>query len=233
MNNFKPISFDLYTLPETNFVGYESIKVRILSPIAGTGEIHRWVENAYEIFMSAWNNEFTGRVVSYEDKKQVVINMLKENAATVPLEALTITSYIEGVSRQTMAQWTRHRRLGFGVMSHRINDARKMDVRMPPDIVKNEFLSSEYKRVCLEAKKVYADMIDGGIPVEQARCILGMGSLTYITTTGTLGAWLDVLRARTDKSAQDEIQVVANKHIEEIKNELPVLYDILKEGGKL
>ena len=64
---------------------------------------------------------------------------------------------------------------------------------------------------CAEyALNFYQLMIEGGIAPEEARMVLPLNTMTEWVWSGTLGAWLDMLKLRLDPHTQMETQQVAH-----------------------
>jgi thymidylate synthase (FAD) len=214
--------------PEFSFVYADSMKVKLLYPLDEELQFDRWIDTMYQPFIATWTNKYLDlSKVPFEAKLVTVRKMIEKNAATVPLEAITMTFAVEGVSRAITHQIVRHRQMGFGQESFRITDARHHNVRITPTIASSAY-GQKYIDIIKEVKDLYAKMIDSGIPIEQARNILPIGSITYITITGTLRSWIDVWRARGSEGAQDEHQILTDLELAEFKEKLPQLYDLIK-----
>jgi thymidylate synthase (FAD) len=61
-------------------------------------------------------------------------------------------------------------------------------------------------KACLEE---YQYLIDSGFAPEEARMVLPLNTMTEWVWSGTLGAWLDMLKLRLDPHTQEETRTVA------------------------
>lgn len=75
------------------------------------------------------------------------------------------------------------------------------------------------------AEKWYADALALGVCPEQARMILPQNTMTEWWWSGTLGAFLDMLKLRLDPHTQQETRVVAEQIAEKVKELFPVSYE--------
>lgn len=74
------------------------------------------------------------------------------------------------------------------------------------------------------AGKWYADTLALGVCPEQARMILPQNTMTEWWWSGTLGAFLDMLKLRLDPHTQQETREVAKMISEKVKELFPVSY---------
>lgn len=70
--------------------------------------------------------------------------------------------------------------------------------------------------------KTYTLMLEQGVCPEQARMVLPQNMMTTWYWSGTLGAFLDMLKLRLDPHTQKETREVAEKIYEEVKHLFPV-----------
>lgn len=68
-----------------------------------------------------------------------------------------------------------------------------------------------YNSFVEEAKKLYTDMINGGVAPEQARMVLPQSMQTEYIVTGSLYAFARAFKLRNDSHAQKEIQYLAKE----------------------
>jgi len=78
-----------------------------------------------------------------------------------------------------------------------------------------------------EALALYRDYLEMGVCAEQARMVLPQNTMTEWVWSGTLGAWCDMIRLRTDPHTQYETRIVANKAAEIIEQLFPHSYKAL------
>ena len=82
-----------------------------------------------------------------EEKTEKFLNMLMDLGHESPIEHISFTFGIEGVSRSLLAQFTRHRIASYSVKSQRYVSEKSFSFVTPPEIEKNP----EAKRIYLEA----------------------------------------------------------------------------------
>jgi len=229
---YPPMLYKKGTKAETKFVGYESIKATLLSPAAAT-DYTSFIDAAYNAMIATWTHSLP-ETITFEEKERVVGEIIKRKEATVPLETLNLTFALEGISRQATHQIVRHRMLGYGQTSLRISDARLADIRLPSAIAnaKPEMLT-RFKALMTRTKEFYADMIDSGIPIEQARVVLPIGTITYIVETGNLRAWLGVWSSRWAAGVQDEHRLITCAELGELRAKQPQLHTFLRKAGAI
>lgn len=82
-----------------------------------------------------------------EEKTKNFLNMLMDLGHESPMEHITFTFGIEGVSRSLLAQFTRHRMASYSVKSQRYVSEKQFSFVTPPEIEKNP----QAKKIYLEA----------------------------------------------------------------------------------
>lgn len=80
---------------------------------------------------------------------------------------------------------------------------------------------------CLET---YQELLDQGVAPEQARMVLPQNMMTEWYWSGTLGAFLDMLRLRLDPHTQKESRDVAQLIAAYVKEAFPVSYHAVLEN---
>jgi thymidylate synthase ThyX len=93
---------------------------------------------------------------------------------------------------------------------------------------------SEYMLDCLKSAKVYAKLVDSGIPGEVARRSLTSGFRHNFTMAGTLRDVFHWLDQRTLTDTQIEAQTLAHMALEELKAWCPEFFEWYgdKKAGK-
>ena len=88
----------------------------------------------------------------------------------------------------------------------------------------------EYSMVKYECWELYHQMLSAGVCPEQARMVLPQSVYTEWYWSGTLGAFLDMLKLRLKPDTQQETRKIAEMIAEIVKEHWPVSYDaVLKE----
>lgn len=127
------------------------------------------------------------------------------------LEHVSVTFYVEGVSRNLSHELIRHRHLSFSELSQRYVDMKDANVVKPPIYGGGtEPLPEAYKEMYQATTALLAQ---GGASRKQAREAarygLPAGTETKFVVTGNLRAWRDVLKKRATYLADAEMQEFA------------------------
>lgn len=184
---------------------------------------------------------------SLESKDKKLINYLISHQHTSTLEHNIATFRIK-VPLFVRSQHHRHRTWSYNEISRRYTDvnmefyipgsyrtqhksnrqASNIDDQINPQMDSYPILLES--RLCSEAVdchvqnsiNLYNDMIKKGIAREQARMILPQNLYTEYYATANLNNILKFIKLRTHEGAQQEIQVLANKMLEIIKQLWPI-----------
>lgn len=148
-----------------------------------------------------------------------LIRHIVKSGHTSTLEHITFTFALEGVSRALLSQLTRHR-VGFSysVQSQRYvkfsSDSKSGGFDyVVPEKVKAKGLESYYREIMQVIQEEYDNLIDNGVPQEDARSILPQSATCNLVLTVNLRALLDFFnkRGRKNSGAQAEISQLANE----------------------
>lgn len=141
-----------------------------------------------------------------------------------PLEHSVYTFSIEGISRVTSHQIVRHRIASFTQMSYRF--ARPIDEYykpvMPSSIEKRD--KKKGKMAMKYAYKKYYDLLNEGVPEEDARYVLPNAVNTNMVVTMNARELYNFFSLRLCSRAQWEIREVAWKMLKEVRNVHPILF---------
>lgn len=152
-----------------------------------------------------------------------------------PWEHPQITFSVEGVSRVTMAQITRHRHLTFDIQSMRYADFSEQEIVTPKsltegtlsrekgvtDVESREELEQLYEMYVEDAVEFYERMVRNGVPKEDARFILPLGTTVNMTFSGNARTFMHVFNLRQKASSQWEIRELSDMLAEELKSWMP------------
>ena len=165
-----------------------------------------------------------------------LFNHIVNSGHTSTLEHISFTFAIEGVSRALLAQLTRHRvGWSYSVQSQRYvkmsSESRSggFDYVVPESI---KGISVAYELVMREFQEMYDQLIDMGVPQEDARSVLPNATATNLVVTCNLRALIDFVSKRDrNKGAQGEIAQLAEIMKQKVKAVEPRLAEFL-EGTK-
>ncbi len=182
------------------------------------------------------------------EKTEAFIDMLSSLGHESPVEHVSFTFAVEGVSRTLLAQLTRHRIASYSVQSQRYVDKENFEYIMPPEIEKNP----EAKRLFLDAmehdRETYRKlheilasshektMIESGVSPEKAhkdaskkanedaRYVLSNACDTKIVMTMNVRSLYNFFSLRCCERAQWEIRALACEMLRLVKGVSPVLF---------
>jgi thymidylate synthase (FAD) len=122
-----------------------------------------------------------------------------------PLEHASFTFAIEGISRVTSHQLVRHRMASYTQQSQRYVSLRKFDYVTPASIGARDEFEDRYHQMIRDAHRLYLEMLDAGIPAEDARYVLPNAAETRLVMTMNARELMHVCSLRLCLKAQWEI----------------------------
>lgn len=141
-----------------------------------------------------------------------------------PLEHVSFTFAIEGVSRALLAQITRHRIASFSVRSQRYCSEGDFDSIMPDPIYQDPKKRAVFRSAMADVKIAYNELQDLGSKNEDARSVLPNACATRMIVTMNLRELLHFFNLRCCVRAQVEIRELANRMLILCKEISPVLF---------
>ena len=89
----------------------------------------------------------------------------------------------------------------------------------------NGELYLEWYMLCVEAERVYKQMIEWGAKPEQARSVLPNSLKTEIIVTGNVREWMHFFKVRIASAAHPQMREIAEPLQEELRELLPEIFD--------
>lgn len=83
-----------------------------------------------------------------------------------------------------------------------------------------------YSNLIYRALLSYQDMIQAGIAPEEARMVLPLSTYTEWVWSGSLAAWLRIIKLRCDPHSQSQTQAYGNAFAEIVKHHFPVSFEV-------
>lgn len=182
-----------------------------------------------------------------EARKRKLVRSLMDDGHWGVFEHPSLTLSLEDVTRVSMAQITRHRQFTFDIMSLRYvaldeidsitdrfsipdaiqgeNAVSRRGVSELDDGVEEEFIDSY-----TESMNRYQQLLDMGVPAEEARKVLPMGTKVNIVMSGNARAWLHLLNIRGKADVQGEARDLAELIMEECKEWMPCTFSYYDEN---
>ncbi|MDD2319510.1 MAG: FAD-dependent thymidylate synthase [Geobacteraceae bacterium] len=142
------------------------------------------------------------------------------------LEHASFTFGIEGISRVTTHQLVRHRIASFSQQSQRyVSHKEKFDVIVPPSIAADNELSERFSSLIGDIHRLYGEMVEQGVPAEDARYILPNAAETKILVTMNARELFHFFRLRCCERAQWEIRAMAVEMLKLVRDVAPVIFE--------
>lgn len=217
--------------------GYETIKVELLS----SSNYKEWVRGSLYSSLCTWDTTPQLPVTKlldapFEEQEAKLLFMLTKRPISVALESAVFNFKIVGVPRAMTHQIVRHRQMAFGQQSYRVSSCYSDPVRLPVTLKeKSEAgdnmatnLIHEYIETVKSVRAMYKRLIENGIPMEQARCIMPMGTCTKIGVTMRLRDMIEYFRGRTSDITQDEHTYMVCLLAKEMRDKQPEFFNFIK-----
>ncbi len=171
---------------------------------------------------------------SNDDPDKLLDNMTDEKAAKFlqklndlghqsPIEHVSFTFAISGVSRALLAQITRHRLASFSVRSQRYCGFNSSDFIKPPSI-SGSTVEDTFDSAMEQCKGNYDRLINENIAKEDARMVLPNAAATSMVVTMNARELLHFFSLRCCTRAQWEIRNLANEMVKLVKKIAPNLF---------
>lgn len=184
------------------------------------------------------------------EKVEKFLKMLMDLGHESPIEHVSFTFGIEGVSRSLLAQITRHRIASYSVKSQRYVKEGQFEFITPPAIAQDEKAHKLYISAMESAQKTYnelADMLseqylaeysEAGIPekkaknqaekkaIEDARFVLPNACETKMIVTMNARSLMNFFHHRCCSRAQWEIRALADEMLRLVKEVAPTLFSV-------
>lgn len=139
------------------------------------------------------------------------------------IEHAVFTFKIEGVSRVTLAQLTRHRLASFSVSSQRYIKIIDADFVTPQSIIDKGW-EDNYRKQIMDALNLYTLMVEDGVPCEDARYHLPQAFTCNIMLTMNARELRHFFSLRCCARAQWEIRHLARQMLALCQGVAPVLF---------
>lgn len=238
----KPIG-EMFIEPEQEISGYDNMKVELMAPLSPDA-YKDWVRSALYSALCTWDKTpqepVTNEVLNkpFEEQEKLLFNILKDRPISVALEGVMFNFKITNVPRSLTHQIVRARQMAFGQQSYRVSSCYSDAVRAPqslldmPDGTKKDSMLRYFEEAVILNRKVYKMLIENGIPMEQARNIMPMGTCTKIGVVMRLRDLIDYVKARTGDISMDEHTYLIALILQELKAKQPEFFNVVKMFAK-
>jgi len=147
------------------------------------------------------------------------------------LEHASFTFGVEGISRVTTHQLVRHRIASFSQQSQRyVSHADRFEAIVPVTIAERPEALARFEAQLAAAHQAYADLVEAGIPAEDARYLLPNATATKILVTMNARELLHFFELRCCERAQWEIRAMAVEMLRLVKPVAPVIFSTAGPG---
>ena len=176
-----------------------------------------------------WDDLKQGKVS--KDKQNNFISKILESGHESPVEHVSYSFAIQGVSRALTHQLVRHRLASYSQQSQRYVAENDLDYILPPAIARIPEARRRFERFMAEVESAYSDLrdilIDNGRSKkanEDARFVLPQASESKIVMTMNCRNFLHFFELRCCERAQWEIRDLAWAMLKILRQELPVIF---------
>lgn len=167
-----------------------------------------------------------------EEKHEKLLRQLIRRGHFSVFEHPKAAIAVEGVSRACMAQLTRHRHLSFSVQSQRYVNFEDADVYTPESATETEATAERYREAIEAAFDHYHELVDAGVPEEDARHVLPIGTKVNMVVSGNARAWMHVVDMRVAGDAQGEIRELGSLILEELHEWAPKTFELYENYAR-
>jgi thymidylate synthase (FAD) len=143
-----------------------------------------------------------------------------------PIEHVSFTFAIEGVSRALSHQLVRHRIASFSQQSQRYVKEDAFDYIIPPSIAQDAEAKAAFVSLMEQIQSTYNQLSSKGIPSEDARYVLPNACETKIVVTMNARSLYNFLTVRLCTRAQWEIRKMAELIRAELIKVSPLLFEL-------
>lgn len=196
------------------------IKVKLLEH---TPHPERVVAMAARLCYSAAGAEELAEKMTDEQVEKLVDKIIQMGHAST-MEHVSFTFGIEGVSRVLTHQLVRHRLASYSQQSQRYVAEHDFEYILPPSIDERPEASERFKALMENIQQAYNDLVEAGVPKEDARYVLANATETKIVVTMNARSLMHFFNLRCCNRAQWEIRELAYKMLAEAKAVAPLLF---------
>jgi thymidylate synthase (FAD) len=141
------------------------------------------------------------------------------------LEHASYTFAVDGVSRALTHQLVRHRVASYNQQSQRyVTYSGEPEVVLPPTVAHDPEALASFNTAIDVAYATYAQLIEAGIPAEDARYVLPNACVSKIVVTMNIRELLHFFEVRCCHRAQWEIQKLAHRMLELARPTAPFIF---------
>ena len=168
------------------------------------------------------------------EKKEALVRKVVSSGHESPLEHVSFTFAVEGISRACSHQLVRHRIASYSQQSQRYVELKDLPFVIPPSIEKVDTARKRFLDVISAIETAYQELIaileqeygaKGESVYQDARYILPNACETKLVVTMNTRELIHFFAQRCCTRAQWEIRALAYKMLELVRAVLPVVFD--------
>jgi thymidylate synthase (FAD) len=162
----------------------------------------------------------------HPDRSGPLVRRVLSSGHDSVLEHASFSFAVDGISRACSHQLVRHRIASFSQQSMRyVSLAESLEVVVPQVILDTSSLLEKYGNLMDHIHAVYLELLDAGIPAEDARFVLPNAAATKIVITMNARELHHFFSLRCCIRAQWEIRAMANKMLLLCSEAAPILFE--------
>ncbi|PLX81584.1 MAG: thymidylate synthase (FAD) [Desulfuromonas sp.] len=188
-----------------------------------TPEPERVVAAAARLCYSAANID---ALLDTEQNKQIaLLDKILDLGHFSVLEHASFTFGIEGISRACSHQLVRHRIASYSQQSQRyVTHAERFEAVVPESIAGDAKFKRRFDQFLDQAHELYGDLLEAGIPAEDARFVLPNAAATKLVMTMNGRELHHFFALRCCRRAQWEIREMAKQMLKLARQAAPALF---------
>ncbi len=208
------------------------MKVKLIAvtcPLIGEGGQEKLIASAARCCWSSKPIEEIYESMS-GDRVRLFLEKLMKLEHLSPFEHVSLTFYIEGISRVTSHQLVRHRIASYSQQSQRHVRIEEGSFITPPSIERVPAAAKLFKEAVERCMQAYMKLIELGVPMEDARYVVPQAVKTNIVVTMNVRELLHFFKLRLAPDAQWEIREMALEMLKQAAELLPTVFKPLLES---
>ena len=165
---------------------------------------------------------------SDEEKMLKLIQRVISSGHFSTIEHIQVSFAINNISRACSHQLVRHRHMSFSQKSQRyVKEKGQFDYIIPPTVESSPELTVKFNDFMTQISDFYQELVDAGIPAEDARFVLPNATTTSMVASLNLRELIHLANLRLCTRAQKEIRILVLKMCNELLKEEPWLTEYL------
>lgn len=168
-----------------------------------------------------------------KEKQADFVSKILESGHTSPIEHVSFTFAVEGISRACSHQIVRHRIASYSQQSQRYVTENDLDYILPPSIAKIPEAREKFEKFMQSVDDTYNELREILIANkmeskanEDARFVLPQAAETKIVITMNCRSLMHFFNLRCCTRAQWEVRAMANKMLEICKEKFPAVFSV-------